>query len=357
MWASKSKGRRRAVNRKRPGAAKRRAEWHQLDVKARTRRRRHPPRHRNFGRWAKLAAIALTVVSLSLGGRWLYRQSLVENTEFKLQKLVIFTDGALAPGHLAKVAGVEAGTHMLSLDLEEIRLSLENLPLVESATVERLFPSDLEIRITERRPVAWLACAEEGVLPYTAETGVLLSDDGLALKCDVVLPQFERLPVISVNKMPESDLEGGRGLAARNALRNLPAALELLEKNRAELAKFSESSKNGTELLEIVEIQLHSAYCLTCIYNQDLQIIFAPEQIDRQLQDLEWIRSETASAGRRLATVNLMMSRNIPVTFHDTTVPGGSAAPHLRPLGSDGEEEDNETSSNHPNLRQILQRR
>jgi hypothetical protein len=309
-----------------------------------------------MGRWIKFAAIAVTLVSMSLGGRWLYRQSLVENTEFKLQKLVIFTDGALTPKHLAEVAGVKAGTNMLSLDLEQIRESLEALPLVESATIERLFPSDLEIRITERRPIAWLACAEEGVLPFTAETGVLLSDDGVALKCDIVLPQFERLPVISVNEMPDPATTGMSGLAEGPALRNLPAALELLEKSRTKLANFSGFSENVTELLEIVEIQLYSAYSLTCIYNQDLRVTFAPTEIDRQLQDLEWILSETNSAGRRLSTVNTMMSRNIPVTFHDTTLPGGSAAPYLRPLGSDADAEGDDASQSHPNLRQILQR-
>lgn len=354
MWANKSSGRRRAANRKRPGSAKRRADWNQLDVKARGRKRRRPPRHRNTGRWIKFAAIAVTLVSLSLGGRWLYLQSVVENTEFKVQKLVIFTDGALTPKHLAEVAGVKAGTNMLSLDLEKIRESLEVLPLVESATIERMFPSDLEIRITERRPVAWLACAEEGVLPYTAETGVLLSDDGVALKCDVVVPKFERLPVISVNAMPAADTDKAGGLTEEPALRNLPAALELLEKSRTKLAHFSGFSEKNTELLEIVEIQLHRAYSLTCIYNQDFRVTFAPTELDRQLQDLEWILNETTSAGRRLSTVNTMMSRNIPVTFHDTTVPGGSAAPHLRPLGSDGE--DDAVNPKHPNLRQILQR-
>jgi hypothetical protein len=319
-------------------------------------KRRRPPRHRNAGRWIKFAAIVVTLVSLSLGGRWLYRQSVVDNTEFKVQKLVIFTDGALTPKHLAEAAGVKSGTNMLSLDLEQIRESLEALPLVESAMIKRLFPSDLEIRITERRPVAWLACAEEGVLPYMAESGVLLSDDGVVLKCDVVLPQFQRLPVISVTEMPRPGTFGAGGLVDGTALRNLPAALELLEKSRTKLADFSGFSENSAELLEIVEIQLHRAYSLTCIYNQDLRVTFAPTELDRQLQDLEWILTETSSAGRRLSTVNTMMSRNIPVTFHDTTVPGGSAAPHLRPLGGDAEGEGQDSSKGHPNLRQILQR-
>ena len=228
--------------------------------------------------------------------------------------------------------------------------------MVESARIERLFPSDLEIRITERRPVAWLACAEEGVLPFTAETGVLLSDDGVPLKCDVVLPQFERLPVISVTEMPDVDASDNGGAAVGPVLRNLPIALELLEKSSQKWANTSGFSEKSTELLEIVEIQLHRAYSLTCIYNQDLRVTFAPTELDRQLQDLEWILAETTAAGRRLSTVNTMMSRNIPVTFHDTTVPGGSAAPHLRPLGSDDEAEADDASDAHPNLRQLLRR-
>jgi hypothetical protein len=351
MWGTNSKGRRRSVNRKRPGSDKRRADWHQLDVKARTRKRRRPARHRNYGLWIKIAAIVVTLGSLTLGGRWLYQQSVAENTEFKLQKLVIISDGALTPRHLTEVAGVKAGANMLSLDLEKIRQSLEALPLVETATIERVFPSNLEIRVTERRPVAWLACAEEGVLPYTAETGVLLSDDGMVLECDVVMPQFERLPVISVLEIPQP------GAAQGPMLRNLPVALELLEKSYERISLSCGISEKTGELMEIVEIQIHRAYSLTCVYNQDLRVTFAPHDIDRQLQDLEWILTESASAGRRLSTVNTMMSRNIPVTFHDTTVPGGSTAPHLRPLRSnDGQGEGEGSASGHPNLRQILLR-
>lgn len=353
MWATKSSGSRRAVNRKRPGSVKRRAACHQLDVNARPRKRQRP-RHRNSGRWIQFSAITLTLLSLCAGGRWLYLQSVVENTEFTLQNLVIFTDGGLSPEHLTDVAAVQAGANMLSLDLEKIRQTLEALPLVESATVERVFPSDLEIRVTERRPVAWLACGAKGVEPFSADHGLLVSDDGLILSCDVMLARFEHLPVVTVEAIPEPGRSGATGH------RNLRMALELLEKHQS---KFSGLSESTTKCLEIVEIQLLHAYSLTCIYDQDLQVTFALSDFDRQLQDLEWILSEATAAGRRLATVNTMMSRNIPVTFHDTGLPtdpaqpGGGATPHLRPLGGQSAaDEAGGVANENPDIRQILRR-
>jgi hypothetical protein len=139
------------------------------------------------------------------------------------------------------------------------------------------------------------------------------------------------------------DRSSNRGPSARQ----MKVALELLDKSAERFSGIG---------LELLEIKLYPAYSLTCVYNQDIQVVCGLEDVDRQLQDLEWIFADAAVAGRRLATVNTMMSRNIPVTFHDAILPaaGGPASPNLRPLDAGAmPERDSDTAAD---LRQILRR-
>jgi len=344
MWTTNSSAKRRPANRRHARHAKRQAEWQQLDVKMRPRRRKRPLR-RNRGVWGlRIAAIAVSVTSLSAGVRWIYQESVVDNTEFKLQQLLVYSDGALSPQTLAEVSGVETGVNLMTLDLDAIRSSIEALPLVASASVERVFPADLEIRVTEKKPVAWLACQAEGVFPRMAEGSALLSVEGEVLRCDQLLPQFHDLPIIEVPAMP-----GGNTNQSKSS-RQMDIAIELLEKS---------ADQFSTSGLELLEIRMHQPYSLACVYNQDLNVTFGLTDLDRQLQDLEWIISSAVSNGRKLSTVNTMMERNIPVTFQDSSLPkpGSSDFPNLRPLGNQptlsGESKDSPVSSD---LRTILRR-
>ena len=344
MWTTNSSAKRRPANRRHARHAKRQAEWQQLDVKMRPRRRKRPMR-RNRGVWGlRIAAIAVSITSLTAGGHWIYRESVVDNAEFKLQQLRVYSDGALNPQTLIEISGVETGVNLLTLDLDAIRDSIEALPLVDTAIVERVFPADLEIRVTEKKPIAWLACQAEGVFPRMTEGSALLSAQGEVLRCDRLLPQFYELPIIEVPAMP------GDTVTNRLDTRQMETAIELLEKSANQFAA------SGLELLEIHMLQ---PYSLACVYNQDLKVTFGLSDLERQLQDLEWIMTSAVSNGRKLSTVNTMMERNIPVTFQDSVLPKSAPGdfPNLRPLGKQpnlsGDSKQSPVSSD---LRTILRR-
>lgn len=308
-------------------------------------RRRKRPLRRKRGVWGlRIAAIAVSVMSLSAGARWVYRESVVENAEFKLQQLLVYSDGALSPQTLAEISGVETGVNLLKLDLDAIRASIEAMPLVDTATVERVFPADLEIRVTEKKPIAWLACQAEGVFPRMTEGSVLLSAKGEAMRCDQLLPQFQDLPIIEVPTMPSDSATGQAGSE------QMAVAIELLEKSANQFAGSG---------LELLEIRMRQPYLLDCVYNRELNVTFGLSDLERQLQDLEWIMASAVSNGRKLSTVNTMMKRNIPVTFQDSVLPkaGSSDFPNLRPLGNQptlsGDSKNSPVSSD---LRTILRR-
>ena len=133
-------------------------ELHQLDVKTDSRKARRVRRTRKAAWLIKFAAIAVMILSASASVRWVYRQIFYENSEFRLNRLQIHTDGVLTEAELATAARVELGMNLMEIDLNEVRGQLGKLPMVTNAEVVREMPDRLEIRVKERVPVAWLSC-------------------------------------------------------------------------------------------------------------------------------------------------------------------------------------------------------
>ncbi|MBA3232507.1 MAG: FtsQ-type POTRA domain-containing protein [Propionibacteriales bacterium] len=81
--------------------------------------------------------------------------------------------GASTVGDEAVVAaaGIEDGTPLVGVDIDEVRDAVEKIPAVAKASVHRSWPHTLTIHVTERKPVAtihrggtWWRFDSEGVL-------------------------------------------------------------------------------------------------------------------------------------------------------------------------------------------------
>jgi cell division protein FtsQ len=80
-------------------------------------------------------------------------------------------------GAILRAVGATRGTPMLAVSPVEARRRLEALPWVRVASVERLFPSTLFVRITEREPLAlW---QRGGKLALIDRDGVVITDQNL----------------------------------------------------------------------------------------------------------------------------------------------------------------------------------
>jgi len=89
------------------------------------------------------------------------------------------------------------------------------------------------------------------------------------------------------------------------------AALELMEASRV---LFKE------EGLEIVKVTAKNTYSLHARYSNRMEVEFGLSNMEVALDDLRMILTRFRAYGRLLATVNLRVRRNIPVTFHQPPV-------------------------------------
>ena len=99
-------------------------------------------------------AIVLTAYLLWCVGEWALNEFVYENKAFAVQGIEIQTDGAIAPEQLRRWAGVKLNQNLLALDIAKVRRDLEMIPRIQSATVDRLPPGTLIIRVVEREPMA-----------------------------------------------------------------------------------------------------------------------------------------------------------------------------------------------------------
>ena len=64
------------------------------------------------------------------------------------------TDGVISADQLRRWAGVKLEENLLALDLARVKRDLELVPVIQSASVERILPHTLRIRVAEREPIA-----------------------------------------------------------------------------------------------------------------------------------------------------------------------------------------------------------
>lgn len=298
----------------------RRMEMHQLDVKLNSRRARRARFCRRRALLVKVAAILATLATVSGLVRWSYREAFYGDSEFRLNRLVAVSDGVLTEADLAAAARIELGMNLMEIDLKDVRRRVAELPMVVRAEVSRELPDLLEIRVAERVPVAWLSCPSQGIRPRTPSKGFLIDERGEVFRCQKLLERYLHLPVIETRDLPEPS-EGT--LVGAGPVRD---AIRLIQESDLLFA---------ADGLEVAEVTYRNPFSLACRYNNGMEAVFSIRELERGLQDLRWIVSHAHSAGHQIASVNVIPSKNIPVTFHS---PPSLRAQPLEGLPPDGPE-------------------
>lgn len=108
---------------------------------------------------AVLVAIFAVLIGTVL---WLVMQKtadtlLYTNPEYRLQVIDIISDGQrVSPAKVKQWAEIEAGMNMHAVDIAKMRKALLRVPVIKSVVIRRIMPDRLEIRLSERLPIACL---------------------------------------------------------------------------------------------------------------------------------------------------------------------------------------------------------
>ena len=279
---------------------RRRRQQHLLDVKDRSRR---AVRHRTrrvlvvFSRPVLLAGLCAAVY---LGARESARRLFFENSDYRVNTIELQTDGTLQREQVLKVADLREGENIFSVNLARVRERLQRLPQIDEVEVVRKLPGEIDIRVVERKPVAWITGEKQISDPFVSEAAFLVDARGVLMKEKKLLPEYLGLPLIS--GCSSESLEEGKVVESSEA----KTALDLL---RLSTRSFMQMR------FQIREIDVSKSYCLLVTDKNHTHVMFGLDNLEAQLQRLEQFLVYSDDSKQELDTVNLLAQRNIPVTF------------------------------------------
>lgn len=257
-----------------------------------------------------LGAVFVTFFSAYLlwrSGGWALDRFVYENPAFAVQEIDVQTDGVIAVDQLRRWAGVKPGDNLFALDLARVKRDLELVPLVQSASVERILPHRLRIRITEREPMAQVNLLqprrsgglELAVYQLDAAGYVMVPLDP-EQRLASSAPVNDQLPLIS--GVSPAELRTGRRIEAPP----VQAALQLI-------AAFAQSPMAG--LVDLKRIDLSAPEVLVATTTQGSEVTFALTDPEQQLRRWHEIFELGQKLNKVIATLDLAVSNNIPARW------------------------------------------
>ncbi len=236
-----------------------------------------------------------------------------ENADYAIRNIDVTTDGKLTRDAILGTADIAVGANIFQINLLQLQERLRSLPQVAESRVQRVLPNRLVISIQERRPVAWVAASDS--VPPTFENAFLIDRRGILLKPKGSAPEYAGLPVIL--GVETSSLVAGQALDREE----VKAALELL-RDAAEILQ---------SRLQIQSIDVSKEYCLVVTDKERSVVTFGTDDLVLQLRRLERLMNYCEKNSKELQTVNLLVQRNIPVTFVQSTALEPEAGPTPSP--------------------------
>ena len=267
----------------------------------------------------RMAAVALAIVFAAvLGGYllwatggWALDRLVYENRAFAIEDIDVQTDGVIPLDQLRRWTGVHPGDNLLALDLARVIRDLQLVSLVKSASVERILPHTLRVRVTEREPVAQISLFRPRAGGGVEASTFQVDEEGYVM---IPLPPAgrppppgqagEQLPVLAV--VNAAEVQAGHRLESAQ----IQAALRLL-------VAFEHSPM--ASYVDFKRIDVSNPEVLTVTTSQGSELTFGLTNLDQQLRRWREIYELGQKIGKAIATLDLAVTNYLPATWLDAS--------------------------------------
>jgi cell division protein FtsQ len=147
----------------------------------RVKQKKQPLQWRKFLPRVLRVSIALFSVTLIFVGGFFVTQFLMASDLFRVDEVTVQGNRRLRSEQVAVLSDIEKGVNTFELDLDLIGRKIEENPWIQTAQVQRIFPRQVVIRVTERKPVAIINL---GYLYYLDQRGEIFKVLGAADSLD-----------------------------------------------------------------------------------------------------------------------------------------------------------------------------
>jgi hypothetical protein len=245
-------------------------------------------------------------------GDWALKQLVYENEAFAVRQLDIETDGGIPVEQIRRWAGIKLGENLFALDHSRVRRDLELVPRVELASVQKVLPGTVRVRIIERVPVARVNLPRPrtggGVelVPLEVDAnGWVMSPLG---KRDPVGPDDFEMPLPVLSGISPSEVRSGRQLESPR----VQAALRFLQ-------AFDRSPMAG--LVDLQRIDLSSPGVLIVTTGTSSEVTFGLSDPEQQLLRWREIFDLAQRSNKLIASLDLAVTNYIPLRYWEEVIP------------------------------------
>lgn len=253
-------------------------------------------------------------------GEWTLDLLVYENPSFAIQTIDIQTDGVVSPHQLCRWSGVKPGQNLLALDIGAVKRNLELASVVKTVAVERVLPSTLRIRVTEREPIAQINVPRPR--PGGGMDVVILQLDADGCVLQPVDPRQRvaalnelRSPLPVLTGLSTADLQLGRRIENPQ----VQAAMELI-------TAFKCSSMAG--LVDLSRVDVGYPEVLVATTGQGSEVTIGPNDLNQQLLRWRQLLDVGLRMNKVIASLDLAVTNNVPVTWLDaSSVPASTPKP------------------------------
>jgi cell division protein FtsQ len=165
-----------------------------------------PGRRRRFGMllW-RLTRIALMVSLIGGAASWTVN-AILGATPLSIDRFVVGGNRRLSRGEVEALINGVRGQNILLVNLDQARERLMDSPWVAGATLRRVLPSTIEVRVVERVPMAIARLNQQ--LYLVDNTGIIIDEFG---------PQYREFDLPVVDGLARTPVDGGSVVDASHA--------------------------------------------------------------------------------------------------------------------------------------------
>ena len=248
---------------------------------------------RKFAIFCKIGGFVLLLAALGFGAYKAVQLGFVDDILYNKNQVAkkLFLDnpdGKISPKWIREYLGIKKATPIDKIDLLGLKKKIENVNQVSSAKVERVYPDQIKICITEKKPIAKVN-TNNGVL--------LMSANGEFFEpiCYAVeeIDAFVELTGIKI-------LKQGKKYVA------YPMA-KTVNELFAETKKMLPAVFNTYQRVDLSDLHSKVSPLLEVYTNEDVKIIFLATDFNRQLSKLEYVLRYAKDKSVRGAQIDLSL--------------------------------------------------
>jgi POTRA domain, FtsQ-type len=159
-----------------------RRQQHLLDVKVRSRRAAQHRARKALAVLSRVVLLAALCAAVYAGTREAARRLFFENPDYQLKTIELQTDGTLQREQILNAADLREGENIFRINLARVHDLIQQLPQTDEVQVVRKLPSEIDIRVVERKPVAWITNEKEISDPFASDSAFLVDGRGVLMK-------------------------------------------------------------------------------------------------------------------------------------------------------------------------------